>query len=157
MGKVAIVEFTDYQRSVTEALDAIGAGTAISGQPKLLLKPNIINAQPPPVTTPVECVEAVLDFCRANSTAEILIGDGCGGLDTLDACEQLGYGELARRKDVRLVDLDREDTVLLENPSLEFLPKFHMPKCVMDCYLMSIPVLKAHSMADVTLSLKSMV
>jgi len=100
MGKVAIVEFTDYQRSVTEALDAIGAGTAISGQPKLLLKPNIINAQPPPVTTPVECVEAVLDFCRANSTAEILIGDGCGGLDTLDACEQLGYGELARRKDV---------------------------------------------------------
>ncbi len=154
---VSTVEFTDYERSVTEALDDIGAAQALGRQTRILLKPNIINSSPPPITTPVECVEAVLDYCRAHSAAEIVIAEGSGGLDTLDAFEQLGYGDLSRRKGVELIDLDREETVTLENPSFEYLPTFHMPQCVLDCYLISIPVLKAHSMAKVTLALKSMI
>jgi len=154
---VSIVGFMDYGQSVAQALDDVGAADALVRQKKIILKPNIINSSPPPVTTPVECVEAVLDYCRTHSDAEIVIADGCGALDTLDAFEQLGYSDLSRRKDVELIDLDREQTVTLENPSFEYLPKFHMPRCIMDCYLVSIPVLKAHSMAKVTLALKSMI
>jgi len=154
---VSTVEFADYGQSVAEALDDLGAADALGRQKKIILKPNVINSSPPPITTPVECVEAVLDYCRSRSDAGIVIAEGCGGLDTLDAFEQLGYGDLSRRKGVELIDLDREETVTLENPSFEYLPKFHMPRCIMDCYLVSIPVLKAHSMAKVTLALKSMI
>jgi len=154
--KVAIVEFKDYERSVTEALDEIGAAETLGAQKKIVLKPNIINDSPPPVTTPAECVEAVLDYCRGNSDAEIVIAEGCGGLDTHEAFRRLGYLELSRRKHVQLIDLDKEETVELHNSSLGYLPEFHMPRCLTDGFLVSIPVLKAHSMAKVTLSLKNM-
>ena len=155
--KVATVEFRDYERSVAEALDGVGAAATIAAQSKIILKPNVINDSPPPVTTPPACVEAVLDYCRASSDAEIVIAEGCGGLDTHVAFEKLGYTDLARRKGVQLVDLDGEDTVELRNPPLQYLPEFHMPRCLTDDFLISIPVLKAHSMAKVTLTLKSMI
>jgi uncharacterized protein (DUF362 family) len=155
--KVATVEFQNYTQSVAKALDGIGAATTLAGEKRIILKPNVITDSPPPVTTPAACVEAVLDYCRANSAADIVIAEGCGALDTLEAFEKLGYTDLARRKDIQLIDLDRETTVRLENASLEYLPEFHMPRCLADGFLISIPVLKAHSMSKVTLTLKNMV
>jgi len=72
--RVSIIEFTNYAQSVAEALDAVGARDTLAGQTRIVLKPNIINASPPPITTPVQCVEAVLDYCRANSDAEVVVG-----------------------------------------------------------------------------------
>jgi uncharacterized protein (DUF362 family) len=155
--KVATVEFQNYTQSVAEALGRIGAAATIAAQGKIILKPNVITDSPPPVTTPAACVEAVIDYCRANSDAEVVIAEGCGALDTHEAFKKLGYTDLARRKDVQLIDLDGEDTVKLKNPSLEYLPEFHMPRCLTDGFLVSIPVLKAHSMSKVTLTLKNMV
>ena len=155
--KVATVQFRDYASSVAEALDAVGAAEVLSAQSKIILKPNLINDSPPPVTTPVNCVEAVVDYCRTIADAEIVVAEGCGELDTDKAFAKLGYEELSSRKGVQLVDLDREDTVDLHNPSLGYLPEFHMPRAMTSGFLISIPVLKAHSMAKVTLSLKNMV
>jgi uncharacterized protein (DUF362 family) len=155
--KVAVVEFKNYPRSVEEALDAVGAADILRDQKKVILKPNVINDSPPPITTPVACVEAVLHYCRSHSDAEIAIAEGCGGLNTHEAFRKLGYTDLAHRMGARLIDLDSEDTVTLKNPAFEYLPEFHMPKCLTDCFLISIPVLKAHSMAKVTLSLKNMI
>jgi uncharacterized protein (DUF362 family) len=155
--KVATVEFQDYTQSVAEALDLVEAAATIAAQKKIILKPNVITDSPHPITTPAACVEGVLDYCRANSGAEIVIAEGCGALDTLVAFEKLGYTELARRKEVRLVDLDGEDTVKLKDPSLKYLTEFHMPRCLTDGFLISIPVLKAHSMSKVTLTLKNMI
>jgi len=155
--KVATVEFQDYSQSVAEALDQVEAAATIAVQRKIILKPNLITDSPPPITTPAACVEAVFDYCRANSDAEVVIAEGCGALDTLVAFEKLGYTDLARRKDVQLIDLDGKDTVKLKNSSLKYLPEFHMPRCLTDGFLVSIPVLKAHSMSKVTLTLKNMV
>jgi len=155
--KVATIEFRDYARSVAEALDAIGAAEVLNGQGTIILKPNLINDSPPPITTSVDCVEAVADYCRDHSEAEVVIAEGCGGLDTDKAFARLGYDELAGRKGLRLIDLDCQDTIELRNPSFEHLPVFHMPRCLTQGFLISIPVLKAHSMAKVTLSFKNMV
>lgn len=153
---VAVVEFEDYPRSVAAALDAVDAAGTLRTQGRVVLKPNIVNADPPPITTPPECVEAVLEYCRLHSTAEVFIAEGCGGLDTGEAFRQLGFTDLAKRKDVPLIDLDQEETVRLENPSFRLLPEFHMPKCLVDTFIVSIPVLKAHSMSTVTLAMKNM-
>jgi len=155
--KVAAIEFRNYARSVAEALDAIGAAEVLNLQSKIILKPNLINDSPPPITTSVECVEAVVDYCQKHSEAEIVVAEGCGELDTDKAFAKLGYDELAKRKRLRLIDLDRQDTIELRNPSFEYLSTFYMPWCLTEGFLISIPVLKAHSMAKVTLSLKNMV
>lgn len=154
---VSIVEYSDYLGSVSQALNEVNAAGELSRQDLITLKPNIVNDSQHPVTTPPECVEAVIKYCRQHSQAEIVIAEGCGGGDTLEAFRALGYDELARREGVRLVDLDREETVELTNPSLKYLTSFHVPRCILDGFLISIPVLKAHSMSDVTLALKNMI
>ncbi|HIJ64408.1 MAG TPA: DUF362 domain-containing protein [Candidatus Hydrogenedentes bacterium] len=153
---VAVVDFTTYARSVAAALDAIAAPAALRGQPRIFLKPNLITDAPHPVTTPPECVEAVLDYCRAHSNASVAVAEGAGGLDTTKAYRKLGYDALSARKNVPLIDLDREELVRLENPNFEYLPELYLPRCLLHGFLISIPVLKAHSMSQVTLTLKNM-
>lgn len=153
---LAIIDFSNYADSVAQALDAIGAAATLAEQTRIILKPNIVTDSPYPVTTPPECVEAVLDYCRANSRAPIAIAEGSGGADTLSAFSVLGYDALSQRKGVPLIDLDQEEIIRLENPRLRYLPELYFPRCLTDCFLISIPVLKAHSMSQVTLTLKNM-
>jgi len=76
-----VVDFVSYRKSVPELLDSIGAGEVLSEQARVLIKPNLINTSPPPVTTPGECCEAIIEYIRRCSEAEIIIGEGCGAPD----------------------------------------------------------------------------
>ncbi len=76
-----VVDFVSYRKSVPELLDSIGAGEVLSEQARVLIKPNLINTSPPPVTTPVECCEAIIEYIHRCSEAEIIIGEGCGAPD----------------------------------------------------------------------------
>jgi len=153
---VVCIEFRDYCASVAEALEDAGAVEAIRGHDQIVLKPNLIQAAPPPVTTSTECIAAVIEYLRARSDARILIAEGSGGGDTLDVFETLGYNDIGDFYDVDLIDLDRVETMKVANPALTLLREFHIPRLLLDAFIISIPVLKAHSMSDVTLSLKNM-
>jgi uncharacterized protein (DUF362 family) len=63
----AIVDFYSYQESIAAALDAINAGETLARQTAILLKPNLINASPHPVTTPADCCESVIEYARSCS------------------------------------------------------------------------------------------
>ena len=156
--KASIVEFVSYRKSIKEALDNIDAGNALSKQKAILVKPNLINTSPPPVTTPVECVEAIIEYIRDCSSAEIVIAEGCGDLeyDTDRVFHMHGYAELSKRMDIPLLDLNNTDTRLLKNDDCLVFKEFHMPEIAMNHYIISVPVLKAHSLADITGSLKNM-
>lgn len=153
---VTVVDFEDYRRSVARVMDASGVAAALEKQTKIILKPNIVNDSPHPVTTAPACVEAVIDYCQAHSRAALIIAEGCGGMDTHAAFRKLGYTELARRRGVELIDLDREPTVTLRNDSLRLLTEFPIPAVLQEGFLVSLPVLKAHSLSIVTLTLKNM-
>lgn len=72
----AIVPFKGYGTAVAHALDAVGAMDLISRQKTILVKPNLVNASPHPVTTPPECCEAVLRYIRCHSDADVVIAEG---------------------------------------------------------------------------------
>jgi uncharacterized protein (DUF362 family) len=155
---VSVVEFASYDRSVPEAFDGIGAGPVLGRQKAVLVKPNLVESLPPPITTPVECVEAVIRYVRSVSTAEIVVAEGCGAASHgTDRCfRDLGYVEMAARLGVRLVDLNSEPTEVLRNPACRVFPEFHMPRIAMTHYVISVPVLKAHSLAIITGTMKNM-
>jgi uncharacterized protein (DUF362 family) len=150
--------FTSYAETVTRVLDALNAGQVLSEQPRILIKPNLVNTSPYPVTTPPACVEAIITYIRTCSDAGIVIAEGCGAAEceTEDVFEELGYTELASRHGVGLVDLNTAETVLLKEPSCRIFPEFHMPALAMDHYIISVPVLKAHSLAEITGTMKNM-
>jgi len=156
--QVAEIEFVSYDESVAEVLDALGAAEVLPRQGAVIVKPNLVNASPFPVTTPPQCVEAVIRYVRGCSDAAIVVAEGCGdaGLETPEVFDRLGYAELARREAVELVDLNHAPLRKLENPACTVFPEMYLPEIAFTHYLISIPVLKAHSYSQITGTLKNM-
>jgi uncharacterized protein (DUF362 family) len=155
---VVSLEFESFAKSIPLALDALGAGEALARQERVLIKPNLVNDAPPPVTTPVACVAALVDYVRAYTKADIVIAEGAGDADkeTPTIFEALGYADLARRKGLELVDLNTAPTTRLTRDDCRTWPEMHLPSIALDHYLVSVPVLKAHSLAEVTGAMKNM-
>ncbi len=155
---VASVTFRSYAESVPEVLDQIGAADVLRQQTAVLIKPNLINTDPHPVTTPPACCEALIDYIRACSAAEIVIAEGCGDADceTGEVFAALGYEKLAARKSVRLIDLNTAPLRRVSNAAGKRFPEMQLPEIAFSHYLISVPVLKAHSLADITGSCKNM-
>lgn len=156
MSRVAKVKFVDYKTSVAEALDSVGAGTALPQQGLIIIKPNLTNSSPPPVTTNVAAAEAVYNYCRAYTKAEIAIGEGCGSGKTPDVFAALGYTALAKKYGIKLIDFNEAESVLLKNNSAFQLKQFHIPTIVCEAFVISLPVLKDHCFTATTIAMKNM-
>lgn len=159
MNQIARVEFVSYRESIAEVLDAIGAARVLERQSAVLIKPNLINASSFPITTAPQCVDAIIEYVRSRSRATIVIGEGCGDprLETAEVFERLGYRELAARRGVDLVDLNQAPCEELRNESCPVFPRMYLPKLALSHFLVSVPVLKAHSLAKITGTLKNMI
>ncbi|MBN1510362.1 MAG: DUF362 domain-containing protein [Sedimentisphaerales bacterium] len=156
MSKVAKVAFTDYQTSIGKALDLVGAAQALPANGLIIIKPNLTNSAPPPVTTSVQAAEAVYKYCRDHTKARIVIGEGAGSGQTYDVYAALGYTDMARRHHIELIDFNNAETVELKNPDALQLKCFHLPKVARDAFIISVPVLKDHDFSKTTIAMKNM-
>ncbi len=156
MSRVAKVKFVDYKISIADALDLVGAAARLPQRGLIIIKPNLTNSSPPPVTTNVAAAEAVYHYCRANTKAEIAIGEGCGNGKTSDVFAELGYTALAQKYGLKLIDFNEAETVLLQNNNALQVKQFYMPVIVRDAFVISLPVLKDHSFTATTIAMKNM-
>jgi uncharacterized protein (DUF362 family) len=156
MSQVAKVRFSQYQSSVPQALNLIQAAEKLPDQGLIILKPNLTNADGPPVTTPVEIVEAVYLYCRERCHADIAIGEGCGSGQTMDAFRKNGYEDLAQQHGIDLIDFNQGDTTVCKDARCHVLKEFHMPCVVQDAFVISIPILKDHCFTVTTIAMKNM-
>ena len=124
----------------------------LPGRP-VVIKPNIVEPLPPPVTTGVRVIKGVITALRESGIAEIIIAEGSGTGDTTDNFRQLGFQDLG----VELVDLDKEHTVTLSVSAHRVWKEIIIPEILLDKFIISVPVLKEHSLCGVTISLKNMV
>jgi uncharacterized protein (DUF362 family) len=152
-------EFISFENTIPLLLDGIGAADALSGQSCILIKPNLVNLSPPPVTLPVDAARAIINYIGNHSSAKIIIGEGTGEPDitTWDVFRKHGYEELASETGVELVDMNDAELIELSNPECTVFPTFMMPKIIMESFVISAATLKAHSLARVTLSMKNMI
>jgi len=150
--------FFGYAESVGRCMAAAGAAAFFEGGRPVMLKPNLVNDSPHPVTTPPALCEAVVAFVRTYTQAPIVIAEGCGDarLDTAEVFTRLGYDALARRLDVGLLDLNEAGLIRLENRDCRIFPEMWLPETACDHVLVSLPVLKAHSLCRFTGSMKNM-
>jgi len=152
-------EFTNFLDSVSRVLDDLDFEKVIGTCAKILIKPNCINNSPPPVTTPVECCEAIVRYIReAGSDAQVVVAEGCGDSDreTFEVFCDLGYDRLAREYDIELVDLNTEPFVKCSRTDCRVFPEIYLPEILFDHYVISVPVLKPHTLSRITGALKNM-
>ncbi len=156
MSQVAKVKFVDYRTSIARALDLIDAPSRLPQHGLIIIKPNLTNSSPPPVTTSVAAAEATYNYCKAHTKVEIVIGEGCGTGRTPDVFDALGYTDLADKYSLRLIDFNEAQTITLENDDAFQLKQFFMPKIVQQAFVISLPVLKDHSFTKSTIAMKNM-
>ncbi|MCP4104241.1 MAG: DUF362 domain-containing protein [Desulfobacteraceae bacterium] len=156
--KFVTTDFTSYKESVFDALNAIEACETLEKQTAILIKPNLINTSPHPVTTPAPCCEAIIEYIRSCSKAEIVIAEGCGepSVETHEVFDLLGYAKMAKHHDVPLVDLNTSSLKKLENKNCPVFPEMYLPEIAFTHFIISVPVLKPHSFAILTGTLKNM-
>ena len=95
---------------------------------------------------------------QKHSGAEVVVAEGCGAPDmsTGELFEIHGYTQMAVRRAVALIDLNTAPCEKLTNPECKVFPEFYLPAIASSHYIISVPVLKAHSLADITGSMKNM-
>jgi uncharacterized protein (DUF362 family) len=156
MPRVSKVKFTDYRASVRKALDAVGAAGKLPRRRLIILKPNLTNADAPPVTTHVDMVAAVYRYCRRHTGAEIAIGEGCGSGTTSTTFKANGYTDLAEAHGLRLIDFNKEKAVKRSRRDAFQLKHLYLPRIALNAFVISIPVLKDHSFTTTTVAMKNM-
>ena len=154
MSKVVTVRGKNREKMIEKGLNALGIDPY---KDKVVIKPNLIINRPYPVTTSPKTVEYLINYFTGKAN-EILIAEGSGMCrgGTNKAFLDLGYVELAERHGVPLVDLNEDDYEILKNREALKLREFKFPLTLKNAFLISAAVLKRHSMAMVSLSLKNM-
>jgi len=158
-GKIFVCKFNNWEENVESLFAASGLYELLKDRNQVLIKPNLVEALEPPITTPVDLVEAIVVSVRNKfPDIKIIVGEGTGAkeYDTFYPFETLGYVEMAARQGIELIDLNIEPLRSLQLPKCRRWPEMHLPEILFNSFLLSVPVLKAHSLASVTMTMKNM-
>jgi len=161
LSRVAIVPVATYSEDLVDAvLSGIGlVGTRIRGR-RVVLKPNLVEFDPEGVinTHPALVVAAAEAFRRLDAR-EVIVAEGPGHRrDNEYLLEASGMGSALADAGVRYVDLNNDAVrrVPLRSRFTE-LGELYLPETVVTAdLLVSMPKLKTHHWAGVTLSMKNM-
>ena len=160
MSKVAIIKGSRPVETTVKALKMIRSDvdSALSAKKPILIKPNYINSRHPStgITTDSRVIEGILKFLREHKIEEIIIGEGSGWADTFQAFKVAGVDAVAERWGVKLVDLNKDKFIEVNPPDPLSLKKVRLAKTALESTIISVPKLKPHRIATVTLSLKNM-
>ena len=168
----------NIEKAVFESIDLLGGiDLATKGQNSILLKPNLVAPDPTYTTKPE--VVAALAKLLLKSGKEVCIGEGTAAaknfnvfddgtfitkkrniLDRMQefTFEKLGYTALAKSLNIPLINLHSGD--LVEIPLSDGLldNTIKLNKKLRDVDLVcSVPVMKTHVLATVTLSMKNLI
>jgi uncharacterized protein (DUF362 family) len=158
MPRVAIIRGTNPQDMTVKALELTQADEVIPKRKPVLIKPNYINARHPStgITTDSRVIEGVVKFLRRHRVKDVIIGEGSGFGNTFEAFQVAGVEAVAEKWNVKLVDLNEEEFVEVKPTNPLALKKVKIAKTALESTIISVPKLKLHRLARVTLSLKNM-
>ena len=158
---IAVLWCSDYNKAgavIREGLRLFA--TPIRGK-HVLLKPNLVEySSAAPINTHPTVVAATADALYGLGAAEVVVADGPGHVrDTMLLLEESGLrSELSGLRNVRFVDLNT-DSVRRVRPRGGFtsLNELWLPDTVLSAdVVISMPKIKTHHWAGVTLSLKNL-
>jgi uncharacterized protein (DUF362 family) len=158
---VAILRAPSYEAPLSDViLEGIKlCGLDVSGR-RVVLKPNLVEFEAAsPINTHPAVVAAAIDAFRTRGARDVVVAEGPGHRrDTEQILQASGLLQVMRERRVPYVDLNEDEVVLLSLGSdFTGLSQLYFPATVAKADLVvSMPKLKTHHWAGVTLSLKNM-
>ncbi len=160
---VSIARVDEYDQTLLPALQEqfnhFRAHVPLAGK-RVVLKPNLVEWNPTKVinTNPL-FVEAVIELCKMEGAAEIIVAEGPGHWRNVEfLVQESGLGAVLKKHNIRFVDINHDEPVKLLNlgrfTGLEYL--YIAQTVVRAEVVISLPKLKTHHWAGATLSLKNL-
>jgi len=159
--RVVILNVEQYSQRIDEVLASGLRLFRINVQGKtVVLKPNLVDYIPGNAinTHPTLVLAAAESFRRMGSKC-VIVAEGPGHQrDTQLVLSESGYQESLRTEAVRFVDLNRDELVRTQlRASYMGVRSLWLPRTVLEAdFLVSMPKIKAHHWAGVTLGMKNM-
>ncbi len=108
-------------------------------------------------TTDPEVIDALIGVVK-DAGGEVIVGEGSGGCETLDAFTLMGVDKIAESYEAEMVDLNYDKCVSAKVPDYLILKEIWVPKTVREAdVIISVPALKAWPLSGITVSLKNMI
>jgi len=142
-------------------LEELGLSRAAINGKSVLLKPNLVEPTiaAPHVNTHPAFVRAVVETFRRWDAKEVIVGEGQGHCrDTSFVLEQSGLERVLDDDRIPFVDLNYDDLFAADNRSgFTKLAKLQLPQSLRRAdFIVSLPKMKTHHWAGVTLSMKNL-
>jgi len=159
--RVAILRVEQYSQRIDQILASGLRLFRIDVQGKtVVLKPNLVDYMPRnAINTHPTLVLAAAESFRRMGAKCVIVAEGPGHQrDTELVLSQSGYRESLRGEAIRFVDLNRDELVRTQlRASYMGVKSLWLPRTVLEAdFLVSMPKIKAHHWAGVTLSMKNM-
>ena len=175
---IAKIKNDNIAYAVEEAIDLLGGiDTVTKGKDRIMLKPNLVAPIPSATTNP-EVIKTLAQLMK-KAGKDVSIGEGSGAApgfnvegeeifrtrkkEILDPMQQsvfdtLGYSDLASSLKVPLINLHSGEMAEVDLPDGFVFDKLTIHKELTDIDLLcSVPMMKTHSLAKVTLGMKNLI
>jgi uncharacterized protein (DUF362 family) len=162
---VMIAEAPSYRLTleaiIRSGLLELGLGPGSVRGKSVLLKPNLVEpcADAPQVNTHPQVVRASAEVFRGWGARRVIVAEGPGHCrDAQLVLDQSGLGAVLAESRLEFVDLNHDDVVLMPNRfGRTSLPHLALPATLKQVdWIVSLPKLKTHHWAGVTLSMKNL-
>ena len=159
--RVAIINVERYSQDIDQTLAAALRLFPIDVQDKaVVLKPNLVDYIPGnAINTHPLLVLAATEAFRNLGAKSVLVAEGPGHQrDTQLVLSQSGYEDLLGNQAIRFIDLNRDELICTRlRASYMGVRNLWLPRTLLEAdFLVSMPKIKTHHWAGVTLSMKNM-
>jgi len=155
---VSIVKGDRINKMVREAVALLGQQFVKSGD-VVLIKPNLVSAQPPPITTRPEIVKTLVQMCLEAGAAKVLVGDSPAigvGTTSRKVITASGMDKAVTEVGGKIIYFDEEESKEIEVHKGKVLNKIRVPSCILESnVIIDVPVLKIHLQTVFTGAIKN--
>jgi len=127
---------------------------------RVLIKPNAGRLVHPStgINTSPDVVAAVIDAFLDAGVTDLIVGESpILGVNALEALEKSGIGDVTRKRNIPVVDLDAARPVIVDVPESKIIKRVKVCREVMNVdFIVSVAVMKTHMHTQVSLGLKNM-
>ena len=152
-----VVSGKEIKNNIRQAVDLLGGfNKSIKTQDRILLKPNFNSDDPPPGSTALDFLAAVIEILREHGYSHIVVGEGSGRPWVPSEKVFKNAGLLSRMAEMKVPLLDFDKSGFLNVPIAgEYLDLIAYPKDLEDFdKIIYLPTMKTHYLAGFSMSLK---
>ena len=141
---------------VKRAVDAIGGfKNIIKKGDSVLLKPNYVFPKPPPCTTALDFLLAVIEQCYTAGASDVVVGESAAyWVNTEKTMRKLGVIKPIEQAGARIVYFDQEKWIKVKLNSKVIKDTYFPEEAFTHDKIIFLPCMKTHRLARFSLSLK---